>query len=129
MGIEPMIGSNGSHLITNDTVNLEYLDWISDDGIPDSWVTLFGRVFDSMLVQRDDLVFDYIEGSDIITQWIEENGFIDRIKHHVHRTVCFDIDTDAFFVEWHLSFPSEQERVAWSLTMDWLPMITYGRFH
>lgn len=119
MAIGLTIENSGWHLIINTMVDLSNLDWLTHEGPPEGWVTLFGKVFDNSIVPRIDLEFDSIPGSVAVKEWIIENGFADRMKYHLHRTVCIDIDLDAYLVEWHLSFPSDRERVAWVLSMDW----------
>lgn len=114
-----MTENNGWHLIRNEYVNLKNLDWISDKGIPDKWITLFGYVFDEILVPRPFLEFKNMKDSDKVIDWIKDQGFYHKMKYHLHRTICIDIDMDAFLLEWHLSFPSEEERIAWLLTMNW----------
>lgn len=116
--IEQTIENNGWPLIVNENVNLNNLDWLVTD-TPDGWVTLFSRVFNTPVVPREALEFDRMRGSDVVLAWIKDNGFSDKIKYHIHRTVVIDIDLDAYLVEWHLSFPSDQERIAWRMTMDW----------
>ena len=119
MVIERMIASSGWPLITNDMVNLFNLDWLNQDGVPDRWVTLFGKVFESPVVQRRELEFDNMQKAELIKEWINSHGFANKMKYHLHRTVCIDVDLDAYLVEWHLSFPSDSERIAWMLSMDW----------
>lgn len=108
-----MIESNGWHLTPEEGIN--GIPWIPDGGIPEDWFTLFGRAFESGAFDPREVEFNRFYGSEEVLRLVGRIGFYDRIKDHLHQTVCIEMDMDCFLVEWHLSFPSKQERVAWML--------------
>lgn len=89
--------------------------WIPAGGIPADWITLFGRAFESATFDTDTVSFNSFDGSETILGFVKQIGFDHMLDNHLHQTVCIEADMDCFLVEWHLSFPSNAERVAWLL--------------
>lgn len=75
-------------------------------------------MFESATFNQTDVAFDTFDGSGDVLKFAKQHGFYDRIGQHLHQTVCIEMDMDCFLVEWHLSFPSNEERVAWLLVAD-----------
>lgn len=94
------------------------IPWLPADGIPDGWTTLFGRVFENGAFDPTEVEFDRFFGSTEVLKFAKQHGFEHRIREHLHQTVCIDMDLDCYLVEWHISFPSDEERVAWLLSAD-----------
>ncbi len=92
--------------------------WLQKNGVPNDWITLFGKAFESATFNQADVAFNTFYGSEDILDFIKQQGFYDRIDEYLHQTVCIDMDMDCFLVEWHLSFPGNEERVAWLLVTD-----------
>ena len=109
------IENNGWHLIP-DGVN--GIPWTPDGGIPDDWTTLFGRIFEDGSFDPKIVNFDRFYESRAVIDFAKQHGFEDRLGEHLHQTICIDMDLDCYLVEWHISFPSNAERVAWFLTTD-----------
>jgi hypothetical protein len=89
--------------------------WLPREGAPKDWITLFGRVFENAVFDAAEVAFNSFHGSESVLREIKRIGFYDRIQDHLHQTVCIEMDMDCFLVEWHLSFPTKEERVAWLL--------------
>ncbi len=112
-----MIESSGWRLTPDEGIN--GIRWIPDGGIPEDWVTLFGRAFESGGFDLEEVAFNRFYGSEQVLKLVMKLGFYDQIQDHLHQTVCIEMDMDCFLVEWHLSFPTKEERVAWLLIADY----------
>lgn len=106
-------------MLDDDKIDVNDLDWLPEEGVPDDWVTLFCLLFENGYLSKRKTEFRLFgKDADAVVEFARNNGFYERLDKHLHRTVCIDIDIDCYVLEWHLSFPSEKERIAWILSVD-----------
>ena len=109
MVLEQTIASNGLRWMVDNTFDI--LNTTHRDNVPLDAVFLGSKSVDHGLIGPDDVAFDELPQAEDIIKCFADNMMLDKLTEFTYLVVEFDMDLDAYDVQWYMTFPNDEMRV------------------